>query len=292
MSSQRKLGIFYILTLLIAASFLAAGCSVFNSIFGGGGAVMQYKLPADGQLQYSMTNDIDQSMQVMGQSMEITTNLGAYFSVASKGMSGKDLDLGIKIDSMNIKVGTPRGDVSPDLSSVNGKEFEMKITPAGKQVGLIGADEIKYSMGQGGESSIASSFQSVMPVLADHPVEIGDSWTSTDTVMVSQMGSNLMFVYVTTDTLLGYEEVMGMKCAKISGGVTGALSGTGRRGGMSMSFEGKVTGSEQWLFSPEKGLLVKVESTKNIDGSIAASGMQSMTIPMNMTVKAKTELVK
>ena len=126
-------------------------------------------------------------------------------------------------------------------------------------------------MGQGGESSVASSFQSVLPVLADHPVSVGDSWTSTDS---------------------GYEEAMGMKCAKISGSVKGTLSGTGRRGSMSLSFEGKVSGSEHWLFAPEKGILVKIESTRNIDGSIAASGMQSMTIPMSMTVKAKTELAK
>ena len=239
-----------------------------------------------------MTNDVDQSMQVMGQNMEITTNLETKFSVSSKGMSKDEMNLGVKIDTMNIKVGTPRGDVSPDLSGVNGKEFEIKINSTGKQIGLIGADDIKYSMGQGGESSVASSFQSVLPVLADHPVSVGDSWTSTDSVRVSQMGSNLLFVYVTTDTLLGYEEAMGMKCAKISGSVKGTLSGTGRRGSMSLSFEGKVSGSEHWLFAPEKGILVKIESTRNIDGSIAASGMQSMTIPMSMTVKAKTELAK
>lgn len=292
MSSVRSAKLFFIAVVIAAGSVFMTGCSVFNSIFGGGGEMMEYKLPADGNIQYNMTNNIDQSMEVMGQSMEVTTSMGTNFTVESKGESEGALDLGIKIDSMHIKVGTPRGDVSPDMSGVNGKEFEMKIKSNGKQVGLVGAEEIKYSMGQGGESSISSTFQSMLPVLADHPISIGDSWSSTDTVRVSQMGANLLFVYVTTNKLLGYEEVMGMKCAKISGSIKGTLSGTGRRGSMSMSFEGKVTGTDNWLFAPEKGVLVNMQSTKNIDGSIAASGMQSMTIPMNMTVKAKTELAK
>jgi hypothetical protein len=83
-----------------------------------------------------------------------------------------------------------------------------------------------------------------------------------------------------------------LECAKVTAAVKGTLSGTGQQGGADLSFTGDIEASDTWYFAYKEGILVKTTSDGSTKSTITVSGPQNMTIPMTMTMKMATMLVK
>ncbi len=127
--------------------------------------------------------------------------------------------------------------------------------------------------------------------LAEIPVKIGDTWTST--VPVTQISSNgettMMFVHVYT--LEGFEDVDGYECVKISIDTTGTHEGTTEQGGMELITEGIIEGTGTVYFAYKVGLLVKMLAEGVSEGTILISS-QNMEIPSSRTYKMESKLIK
>ena len=159
----------------------------------------------------------------------------------------------------------------------------------GKELKFDGIDEIKYELTPGAVRGIVSDFKLIFPDLAGKPLKVGETWSTFNTLLVSEDGSDLELLFEGTNKLEGYEDVEGYKCAKIITGVKGKLGRSGKQGPFEYTLEGDITGTDIWYFAFEKGMFVKVKSEAQTVGNIIGSNMK---IPMKMKIEIENGLIK
>jgi hypothetical protein len=273
---------------------ILAGCAAkkgFNYGSADTGYFLTYR-PQVEALTYATDSQQTQNIEIMGQSVETVTSSTSNYTVGFKGMKETNLALGITLNDMTVDVKSMQGDLTPDMSDVLGKSFDMILSPLGKEIDIIGADDIKFDMGQAGKRSIKQGFMTIFPDLGDKPVKMGDTWNSQETIESNEGGVNIKLVFNNVNTLAGMETVEGIECLKIDQTTTGTMEGTGEQMGMDLAFEGDIEGSGTFFFAYKGGYLVKVVSDGFTEATIAASGAQNMTIPMTQENKSETILVK
>ncbi len=280
-----------LVVLLIA---LLAGCAAKRPFWGDvkKGLILEYRMPQDQALQYQFSSNMIQDMEMMGGSMRNIIDLNLLFSAKSEALEGKNHLLLVTIDSAKTDIESPQGNLMPDMSPVLGKSFHMILTLLGKELEMTGSDTIKYSMGQAGERTLTSNFQTIFPDLAGKPIKIGDTWTTNDTINVKEGGMDMRMTFVSVNTLQGLETVGGHECAKITAKTTGKMEGEGQQGPANLYIEGDIEGKDTWYFAYKEGIFVKSISDGLAEGNIAVTGAQKMTIPMTMETKFETKLIK
>ncbi len=279
---------------VVASILVLAGVSVqatptVSETQAAGTTVLEYKMPAGRALTYQGKSEEAQVMEVMGQTVDTNTSGTNTFTFKAKGPKDKSFLLGVTIDDIAVNVATSaQGDMSPDMSSVKGKSFDMVLSPLGSEDDVSGAEAISYAMA-GETRNLGSSFKTFFPDLAEKPVKIGDTWPSSDSVEEKTGSMSIRIDLQNVNTLVGFETVDGMECAKISSDVTGAVTGTGNQGGMDMTFSGTSKGKAVWYFAVKEGIYVQgnSESTTQMSIDVSAAGM---TIPMTMTSKSEVKL--
>lgn len=251
-------------------------------------AVLEYKMPDGRALTYQAKSEESQLIEVMGQSMNTTSATVSNIAFKAKGKKDKDMLLGVTIDDMSVSVTGPQGDMSPDVSSVKGKSFDMVLSALGNEVDVSGAEAISYSM-EGEERNLASGFKNFFPDLPGKPVKIGDTWPATANIEEKTTSANIRIDIQYVHTLDGIEVIDGMECARVVSQVTGAISGSGNQGGQDMTFAGTSKGKDTWYFAIKEGTLVKAasESTSEISIDLPAAGM---AVPMTLTSKSEVKL--
>ena len=254
------------------------------------GTVLEYKMPAGRVLTYQGKSEEAQVMEVMGQAMDTHTAGTNTFTFKAAGSKDKNFLLGAKIDDVAVTVtSSAQGDMSPDMTSVKGKSFDMILSPLGSEVDVSGAEAISYDIA--GESrNLSSAFKTFFPDLAGKPVKIGDSWPSSAGVEEKTGSMNIRVDFQNVNILEGFETIEGMECARVSSDVTGTVTGTGSQQGMDMTFSGTSKGKDIWYFAVKEGIYVKgtSEATTQMSINVAAAGM---TIPMTMTSKSEVKLI-
>lgn len=283
----------FITTLIVIG--LLAGCAAKTANPWGDpktGLILQYRMTENQVLKYQTSGEQTQSMEIMGQSIDTQSSTESGFSVKSKGLQEGNLLLGVTIDSMGINISSPQGELSPDMSSVLGKSFNMILSPLGKELDVSGAEAIEYDMGVAGKRSIGSSFQAAFPDLAGKPVKIGDTWTSTDIITEKTAELEIQISLESVNTLEGFETVDGLECVKVTADVTGTVVGQGEQMGMQLAIEGEVQGEGTWYFAYKEGIFVMDTTSIFTDATISTSGAQAMNIPMQQEMTMETILVK
>jgi hypothetical protein len=200
--------------------------------------------------------------------MNSQTNGTSTFTFKAKGLKDKNFLLGVTIDDVTATVtSSAQGDMSPDMSTVKGKTFDMVLSPLGSEVDVSGAEAITYSMGPE-TRNLSSGFKMFFPDLPGKPVKIGDTWPSTAGIDEKTGTMNIRIDFQNVNTLEGFETIDGMNCARISAQVTGTISGTGNQGGADLTFSGTVKGKDVWYFAVKEGLFVKTASESTTEMSI------------------------
>jgi hypothetical protein len=251
--------------------------------------VLEYKMPAGRALTYQTKSEDTQVMEVQGNSMDTqTTNTGTV-TFKAKGLKDKNFLLGVTIDEIAATmVSSAQGDMSPDMSAVKGKSFDMVLSPLGSEVDVSGAEAITYDFSTE-TRNLSSSFKMFFPNMPEKPVKVGDTWPSSagNEEKTGSMSIRMDYQYV--NTLEGFETVDGMECARISSQVTGTITGTGNQMGADLTFSGTSQGKDVWYFAVKEGIFVKgtYESTTDMSVDVSAGGM---IIPVTQTTKAEVKL--
>ena len=291
---QKRVIALGVLGLLAALALsLFTGCAAKKAKPGEAGATaLEYRLPPGKAVTYKNTQTSSQTLQVMGQYTNIDTKKAITFTI----MPGEKKDVGqqftVTVDSMEAGITTQQGDFSADAGPVLGKSFEMRLSPLGKESDITGADVIQYSMGSAGTRSIKPDFQALFPDLAGKPLKVGDTWTTTDTTDIDDSGMKLTIAIENLNTFEGYEDVGGLRCARIGTVSKGTVKGEGEQQGMKVALEGTMDGTDVWFFAPDPGLLAKMTSDVSMAGTVVVGGPQGMSIPMKQQMKNETVLIK
>ena len=281
-----------VLLLLIG---ILAGCAAkkgFNYGSADTGYFLSYR-PQAAPLTYNTNQDQVQTVEAMGQTIETKTNSTANITVTFKGMKEDNLSLGITVNDMGIEANNSmQGDITADVSEVIGKSFEIVLSPLGKEVEIIGADDIKIDMGAGGKRSIKQGFSTFFPDLNDKPLKPGDSWNSQEVMNVNESGMKLTLTFNNVNTMTGIETADGVECLKVEVKTKGTMEGSGQQMGADMAIEGDMEGTGTWYFAYKDGYFVKAVNDNFTEGTVAISGAQNMTLPMTIETKSEVNLVK
>ncbi len=279
---------------VLIVAFLA-GCAAKTANLWGDpktGLFLQYQMPEDRVLKYQSSGGMTMDMEVMGQAIQIETDETLAFTVKSKGQKEENYQLHVMIDSMSMKITTPRGDLVPDLSSVQGESFDMTMTPIGEEKDLSGAESIQYEVETGTLYNIASKFQAVFPDFAGRPVKIGDTWITKAAVIENTNRSESLIKLEFLNTLEGFENMDGMDCVRIKSEFTGTIEGKSEpEPGVELVSEGEVKGTDIWYFAYKEGIFVKTV-TNGMSDTTATATAQGITIPMKRMFKGEIVLVK
>jgi hypothetical protein len=284
--------------LVIAISVLAlglmAGCAAKKWVVveEPKGVTLEYRMVEGEVLKYKVEQHSDQTMEPMGMAMETAGHKTIEFSVAPRGLVGGAYELEITIESMDAGMSSMQGEVSADVEPVLGQSFSMSLSQLGKELDVSEAEPIHYGLGPQGTQSIMSDFMAVFPDLPGTPVNIGDSWTSQDTITIAQEGMDIEIISESVNTLVGVEPFAGLECAKVTAEVSGTVKGGGEREGAAISFDGTVGGTETWYFAPDQGLFVELSSDLFTRSTINVSGPQEMSFPMTDKMRITTTLIQ
>ncbi len=281
------------LPVIVAISILA-GCAAKRPIWGDPqtGLILQYRMAEDQVLKYQIAIEQTQDVEVMGQQMKTENKIQIAFTAKSKGLKENNQQLGITIDSMSININGPQGEISPDMSVVEGKSFDMTMSRLGKELDLSGAESVQYDLGQAGKRDLGSNFQAIFPDLAEKPVKIGDTWTSKDAITEKVGSGEIKINLESFNTLAGFETVGGLECARITAKIKGTLEGGGEQMGANLAFKGEIEGTETWHFAYKEGFFVNQLANVFTKGTVSVSGPQEMSIPMTQNMRIETKLIK
>jgi hypothetical protein len=279
---MRQKTVIVILILAAAAISGAAGQA-------GKSAVLEYKMPAGRVLTYQSKSEETQVMEVMGQSMDTQSTNTSSVTFTAKGLKDKNFLMAVTIDEIAANVASSaQGDMSPDMSSVKGKSFDMVLSPLGSEVDVSGAEAITFTVGAE-TGNLSSRFKTFFYDLPEKPVKIGDTWPSSSSTEEKTGAMNIRIDLQYVNTVEGFETVDGMECARIASQVTGAISGTGNQQGMDLTISGTSKGKDVWYFAVKEGIYVKAvsDSTSQVSIDVSAAGM---TIPSTVTAKSEVKL--
>lgn len=286
MKNKSNLKSFISLTILLAITI----CPV---AFSQTGAVkLVYNFPSDKAVKYQTISKIVQTMDVMGQVMEVNVSSVLGCSIKSKGIVNKNLNLEVRIDTMYQSVDSPQGTAGGVLRDAMGKEFIMTMTPEGKEIDLSEAAKLIINIEGSGATDASQSFNEFFPDMPAGPISPGYTWSQTDTLKTKSASNSIVTAIKSDSKFEGFEDINGVKCAKITSSHSGDRVMVTQSQGMDITVKGPFTGTSTLLFSPEKGYFLKQTVTTKQTGTIDITSPEVMSFPVVMDMTSVNEVLK
>ncbi len=253
---------------------------------------LTYQFPEGKTLSYKHTSNETQYLEIQGQSMTTQSQSSIEFSAKQKGAKEGQYTLGITVDAMDAGAESPQGNITADTSAIVGKSFDMVVSRLGKEVDTSAAAALKFDMGGTGTRDLSAHFQAFFPDLPDRPVKVGDTWPSEDTVTQKVGSGELRIVAKNTHSLDGFETIDGSECARIKTVGKGTMTGNLEQGGVGLSFDSAIEGTDTWYFAVKEGMLVKSDSKSSVHGTLSIGDPANMNVPVSGESTGQIRLVK
>jgi hypothetical protein len=243
-------------------------------------------------ISYYSATTISQAMDINGQTMNVLVDNNLAFKVKLLEKANENLKLQVTVDSLSMKVDSPNGSTGAKVKEVEGKTFNMLISPRGKEIDVNEASKIEYSVEGAAGGNLSQYFANIFPDLPENPVNPGDTWTKNDSVISKSATAKTSQVFQSSNKFEGIEKMNGIDCAKITSTITGTMQTTTQNQGMDIFYSGPFQGTVTLYFAVKEGYFVRQDVSTKMTGTIEISGPQSMTFPVVMDTKGKIEARK
>jgi hypothetical protein len=250
---------------------------------------LAYNFSEGKSTSYCSTTTITQAMDVNGQTMNVLINQNLAFKAKMLSKVNENFKLAITMDSLVSKVDTPNGVTGGKIKDVEGKTFNILLSPLGKELDTEEAAKIEYSIDGTPGGNLSQFFANVFPELPGKPVNTGDTWIRNDTVTNKSATSNTTQIIQSSNKFEGVEKINGIDCAKITSTINGTMQTTTQNQGMDILYKGPMSGTVTLYFAVKEGNFVRREISTKMTGTIDISGAQSMTFPVVMETNSKIE---
>lgn len=255
------------------------------------GPTLAYKFPDGKEIKYVNTSKVLQTMDINGQSMDVTVNGIVACTIKSKGIKDGNIILEVRIDSIAQFVDSPNGSAGGPIADVKGKVFDMVLSPSGKELDLSGAKQIVINVEGAGQTDASQSFTDFFPDLPSGIIAPGYTWTTNDTVKTKSTSNSMVVSVNASHKFEGFEVMNGVNCAKISSTVDGTRVQNTETQGMSLVVTGPYTGTTVVYFAVDEGYLIKQSVMTKLSGNIDITS-QGMSFPLVMDVSSVNEVRK
>ncbi|HOC88482.1 MAG TPA: hypothetical protein PLO28_03115 [bacterium] len=262
--------------------------------FGQNGTTLRYTYEMGKAYNYAVTSNTQITQEMGGR--EIVTEMGqeAQFTIQPQSRSENgDYTCWISFADLKVKIKNFQMDSTMVITGLLNKRAEIVQTAAGKVLSTTMIDSVEQMdmlMQQlGVEPGVL--FKRLLVKLPQEPVEIGASWSESETDTLLQGGITITVTPNTTYTFLGMEERAGLNCHKIAFKGTMVIGGRGSQMGAEIVLEGEGNVEGLIYFDHSRGVLVFVESSTDQNTTIAITGPANMTIPQVTIVKSSLSLL-
>lgn len=295
---MKRRGILLQLILLILVAFgvlFFNGCAAKKSIWGDpeSGLLLTYRLARGQVWKTESTSQQITNMEMMGQSMESTTDINMVVSYKGEGLtSDQNLQMTATVDSMLMATKSMRGEQKIDVQGLVGKPFGFVLSPLGDEVAFQNADDIAVDLGPmaGGVQPVSQFLRDPFPNLSKEMIKVGETWTHHVDEKIDQSGRPMHIVLDFTNTLEKTEIFQGETCAVIQSVFEGTLNGEGERMGANFTIDGDIEGKTTYYFAYTKGCFLKLNTRSITESTIAVTGQTNMTIPMSQEANLEINL--
>jgi hypothetical protein len=277
---------------VLLAVFVAAGGASIAAVAPQSAVSLVYQFPEGRTLSYRTTGSQTQNMDMMGQTMTTESVSSMDFTIKGKGTKDGNLVLNVTIDAAKTDVSSPQGNMSPDMSVIVGKAFDIVVSKLGKEIDVSGAEAIKYDTPTGGTRDLSSGFQAFFSDLPDKPAKVGDTWPSEDTIVQKEGLGETRIHFKNLNTFDGIETVDGYECARIKAVVQGTITGNLEQQGVGISVDMKMDGTDTWYFAITEGIYVKSDMKAALGGVVAVGEPANMTIPVSGETRQSASQIK
>lgn len=288
---NKKQSICILFGCVLVLPFLIFNCASKKSIWGDPqtGLILQYRIAQDQLLNYSVSANQISKIDMMGQTMETTTDVNLDFTMKGMGTDDqKNLLSQISINTLDISVNSMMGTNKINTAALIGKSFSMSLSPTGKKEFIDIESVPKMDFGEmSGEQSIRSYFIQLFPELSEESVKIGKSWTVQSETNEMNGNLDLLIKLESNNTLEGLETIDGMECARIKTEATGTVSGSGSQGGMNITFTGDLNTTSTWYFAYKEGQYLKETAEQILDAKIDLGEMGVIPLTQKTTTEIK-----
>lgn len=294
MNTRKKYNNALVFLLTLALGALLTECSSTKSATGGSkkGTTLRYSFPENQDLKYKTGSDIKQTLDIYGQEMIIDIGQHLVYTSRLKNKSKNENQIHITIDTMDLFVNSPQGDINPNMDGVNNKSFNMTLSSLGSGMDVSEAESIQFEITPGVKRNVATAFKFLFPRLPEKALNVGDTWSLTDTIAEKYDNEEVTMIIDGDYTLAGFETLSGLECAMITSVISGTRSGKANQQGMDMVSDGTMQGSGTFYFAYKDGYLVKDISKIIVDGTLDIQGAQQGSFPMKFEINNLTELIK
>lgn len=258
-----------------------------------GAVKLEYNFPENVPVSFLSSSKVSQTMDVNGQNIEANVDADFGCTVKATGKQDRNLKMEIRIDTMYRSIETPAGSSGGAVKEVQGKVFNMILSPFGAEEDLAEAEKITFTIEGSGETNLAQSMTNFFPNLPKRPVKAGDTWTTYDTIRGGKSAENAFKLFVKAENRFeGIEKMNGVDCAKITSTLSGTREQKAQSMGMDVVTGGSFNGKGELFFAVREGYYIKQVDSTRMDGTIKISGDQEMSFPVVMTIVSSNAIRK
>lgn len=292
MKKRRSSVLFLFLPLFILVLFLVS-CAVPTAVPTKVTAEKTYELKyqmAEGtKFTMASTSDVNTHMDQMG--TEIVADIygeGEDIYVVISSEKEKGLGIEVEFGDREQTVDSIQGSGSTDFSDLIGKKAKFVLLQNGKVEGFEGFENLPEIVTSTGDTLDEETYKlgvrATFPLLPDHPIKIGDSWSDIQNVDVPTGDSVLLSEIDFNYTLIGEEEKDGYECVKIDVKGVVHLSGDFEQAGTPLYVERETISSGTLYFAYKEGMFISQETESTSEGVINVPSA-GIDIPQTITSK-------
>lgn len=198
---------------------------------------------------------------------DVERRYGARYTFTRFGESTEGLRVTARLDSLGVGVSSPHGRQVFDARYLTGSEFQLMIPERGGAPTYQGEVIFDMTGMLEGEVALSRLMNFGFPELPDHPIKIGDSWTSGSARSQVEAYLTMPANFETEYRFTGWETIDGVDCARIEGRITGEMAARAAlQYGQSADYTGSLQGQATWYFDPASGSLMRMSGEESSDG--------------------------
>ena len=249
---------------------------------------LEYRLNEYNDLKYKAVYNLKTFMEMQGQPMNAERVFDFIYSFSGKETGTENSHLiSITFENIDAKMITALGQQKFDTRHINGKSFDMMISPNGSKLSYPQPDQLlRLDMGvmAGGELNLEFILKYNFPKLPDSPVKGGETWQETfqrtqiEGSLKPLVNINAVHQYVDVEKVDGYD------CLKVESTYKAEIEGSEEQMGTNWTYIGKLEGSSTWYFAIKEGFVVKVSSKEKSKGIIKSTGDNPMDVPIQQEI--------
>lgn len=242
---------------------------------------------------YFLSSEGVLTQSAMGMEQVVNSKTETKFSYFIQDVSpAGNIEMIILVDTIKTGVKTQTPPLDTNFIIPIHLKLKQVLDKYGKGISLEVLEMKEIGLPMGVSRRVDKRTYSHTVVFPERKVSKGESWDFSYTDTTSNEGGQTVVKAQGQYTFDGVERVNDVECARLILNSNFSISGQGVFQGMNYGLEGEGKSIGKIWVDLKSGLLVRSETTSEIETAMGISGQVEMTIPMNQKITTIVSLVK